>query len=48
MQVRQLLNSVQNVLAGQLAGQLVGHFASLFDCYNYPRMQNFDVKKAVF
>lgn len=33
---------------GQPGGQPGGHFASLFDRYNYPLMQNFDVKKAVF
>ena len=33
---------------GQPGGQPGGHFAFLFACYNYPRMQNFDVKKAVF
>ena len=32
----------------QLGLQLGLHFASLFDRYNYRRMQNFDVKKAVF
>lgn len=44
MVIKQAKNCVQNTMVVQL----VVHFASLFDRYNYPRMQNFDVKKAVF
>lgn len=48
MVIKQAKNCVQNTMVVQLVVQLVVHFASLFDRYNYPRMQNFDVKKAVF